>query len=141
MMGTAIARRRFLRRRQASYTRPLVFCCEVDGFTDNAVSVSVSLAKRLADVSLGMRSLRVEQCLNDVLRDLPDGVVVCDIDVLFNPVYKIDVLSVLLSAYRKHHFDLIWPGRYEDGELVYAEEGYPDNQSFDIAHYDLTCIY
>lgn len=118
-----------------------MFCCEVDGFTDNAVSVSVSLAKRLADLSPGMRSLRVEQCLNDVLRDLPDGVVIRNIDVLFNPAYKIDVLSVLLSAYRKHHFDLIWPGRYEDGELVYAEEGYPDYRSFDIARYDLTCIY
>lgn len=140
-MGSAIAVRRFLRRRQASYTRPLVYCCEVDGITDNAVSVSVSLAKRLAVISLGMRSLRVEQCLIDVLRDLPDGVVIRDIDVLFNPAYKIDVLSVLLSAYRKHHFDLIWPGQYVDGELVYAEEGYPDYRSFDIDRYDLTCIY
>ncbi len=84
-MGRAIASRRYLRRRQASYARPLVFCCELDDVTDNAISMNVAIARRLADVSPSMRSMRLESCLVSALTDLPEDVVIRDIDVLFNP--------------------------------------------------------
>ena len=140
-MGRAISERQFLRRRQTSYQRPLVFCCEPDGIADNVVSLNVPIAKRLSEISPSMRSIRLEQCFNAVLSALPDDVVIRDIDVLFNPEYQIDVLTLLVSAYRKHRFDIIWPGRYEDGQLVYAEEGFADHRTYDIENYDLTCIY
>ena len=137
----AIESRRYLRRRQASYARPLVFCCELDDVTDNAISMNVAIARRLADVSPSMRSMRLESCLVSALTDLPEDVVIRDIDVLFNPAYEVDVMALLCSAYRKHHFDLVWPGRFEDDQLLYAEEGCPDYRVFDIDRYDITCIY
>lgn len=140
-MGRAISGRRYLRRRQASYPRPLFFCCELDGITDDAISMNVAIARRLADISPSMRSMRLESCFVSALSDLPEGVVIRDIDVLFNPTYQVDVLALLVSAYRKHAFDLVWPGRFEDNELVYAEEGYPDYRAFDIDRYDVTCIF
>lgn len=140
-MGTAIQVRRYLRRRQASFARPLVFCCELDGITDDAISMNVSIAKRLEAVSPSMRSMRLESCLVAALADLPEDVVIRDIDVLFNPSYEVDVVALLCSAYRKHRFDLIWPGRYEDNQLTYAEEGCSDYRAFDIDRYDITCVY
>ena len=29
---------------------------------------------------------------------------------------------------------------FEDGKLVYAEEGYPDYKVYEIANYDITCV-
>ena len=85
--------------------------------------------------------MRLESCFVSALSGLPDGVVICDIDVLFNPAYKVDVVALLCSAYRKHHFDLVWPGRFEDSQLLYAVEGCQDYKAFDIDRYDITCIY
>lgn len=85
--------------------------------------------------------MRLESCFVSALSGLPDGVVICDIDVLFNPAYEVDVAALLCSAYRKHHFDLVWPGRYEGNQLLYGEEGCPDYKAFDIDRYDITCIY
>lgn len=140
-MGTALARRRFLRRNQTNLTRPLIYCCELSGITDDAIPMNVALARRLAEVSPSARSMRLESCFVSALSDLPEDVVIRDIDVLFNPAYEVDVLALLCSAYRKHHFDLIWPGRFEDYQLVYAAEGCADYRAFDIDRYDLTCIY
>lgn len=140
-MGRAIQGRWYLRRKQASYARPFFFCCELDGITDSAVSMNISIARRLQDVSPALRSMRLESCFVSALSDLHEGVVICDIDVLFNPAYEVDVVALLCSAYRKHHFDLVWPGRYEGNQLLYGEEGCPDYKAFDIDRYDITCIY
>lgn len=140
-MGRAVSKRHYLRGRKVGCTGPLVFCCELDDVTDNATSMNVTVARRLEDVSTTMRSMRLESCFVSALTDLPEDVVIRDIDVLFNPAYKVDVVALLCSAYRKHHFDLVWPGRFEDNQLVYAEEGYPDYKAFEIDRYDITCIY
>lgn len=103
--------------------------------------MNVAIARRLADISPTLRSIRLESCFVSALTDLPEGVVIRDIDVLFNPAYKVDVVALLCSAYRKHHFDLVWPGRFEDGQLLYAVEGCQDYKAFDIDRYDITCIY
>ena len=141
LMGSAIPCRRYLRRSKANYQRPLVFCRMLDGITDNAVSMNVAIAKRLASISPSSRSMRIEHCFISALCGLPDDVIIRDIDVLFNPAYEIDVVALLCSAYRKHKFDLVWPGRFEDNQLVYAEEGYPDYKVFNTDRYDITCIY
>ena len=66
-MGIKLARRRFLLNRQFNYTRPLVFCCQVDGATDEAVSLNVPLAEQLARIEPDARSRRLEGCLVDCL--------------------------------------------------------------------------
>ena len=87
-----------------------------------------------------MRSLQMEKCLVEVLKQFPENAVVKDVDVLFNPHYKVDVLKVLIAAYKQHPFSLIWPGTYKNGKLVYSEEGYPDYQVYEISDYDIICV-
>ena len=62
------------------------------------------------------------------------------IDVMFNPAYKIDVLKVLVSAYKQKPYSLVWPGIYSDGKLMYSEEGYPDYRVYEIQDYDIMCV-
>ena len=59
---------------------------------------------------------------------------------MFNPYYKVDVLKIMVDACKRKPFSIVWPGKYEDGKLFYAEEGYPDFKVFRVEEYDVTCI-
>ncbi len=103
-------------------------------------SVSKELAEGLLACKENRRSMKLEQIFNSVLDRYPDGVTIKDIDVLFNPDYKVDVLKILIAARKRKRYSVIWPGRFEDGKLIYAEEGYPDYKVYEIANYDITCV-
>ena len=103
-------------------------------------SVSKELAEGLLVCKENRRSMKLEQIFNSVLDRYPDGVTIKDIDVLFNPDYKVDVLKILIAARKRKRYCVIWPGRFEDGKLIYAEEGYPDYKVYEIANYDITCV-
>ena len=110
----------------------------------NNMNQPYSIGKELADELLACkpnrRSMKLEQIFNTVLDRYPDGVTIKDIDVMFNPEYKVDVLKILISARKRKRYSVIWPGRLEDGNLVYGEDGYPDYKVYKIADYDITCV-
>lgn len=83
--------------------------------------------------------MRFTACFKHVIAQYPDNVVIKDIDVMFNPSYQVDVLTVLTESRKAKNYSLVWPGRIEDGLLIYSEEGYPDYVKFKIADYDITC--
>ena len=70
------------------------------------------------------RSMKLEQIFSEVLDLYPDHVTIKDIDVMFNPEYRVDVLKILISARKRKRYSVIWPGRFENGKLIYGEEGY-----------------
>lgn len=103
-----------------------------------------SISKEMADGLLACvpkrRSMRMEDIFYSVIKKYPDGVIIKDIDVMFNPEYKIDVLKILISARKRKKYYVIWPGRIENGKLIYGEEGFPDYKEYDIADYDITFV-
>ena len=103
-------------------------------------SVSKPLAEALLACKPNRRSMKLEQIFNNILDTLPDGVVIKDIDVLFNPDYKVDVLKILIASRKRKRYSVIWPGRCEDGKLIYSEEGFPDYKTYIIENYDITCV-
>lgn len=103
-------------------------------------SVSKEMADELLACKENRRSMKLEQIFNTVLDRYPDGVTIKDIDVMFNPEYKVDVLKILIAARKRKRYSVIWPGRLEDGKLIYSEEGYPDYKVYKIADYDITCV-
>lgn len=82
----------------------------------------------------------METIFNQIIDQLPDYSVIKDFDVMFNPEYKVDVLKVMTVTCKKKPFSVIWPGKYEDGKLFYAEAGYEDFRTFRIEEYDVICI-
>ena len=111
--------------------------------SDNLIqtfSINKKIASELFNIKPINRSMRLEQCFVTVLQNLPKQPIVKDIDVLFNPVYKVDVMKMLVSAYKKEHFSLVWPGNYADGKLTYSEEGYPDYRVYEINDYDIMYV-
>ena len=103
-------------------------------------SVSKPLAEALLACKPNRRSMKLEQIFNNILDTLPDGVVIKDIDVLFNPDYKVDVLKILIESRKRKRYSVIWPGGCEDGKLIYSEEGFPDYKTYNIENYDITCV-
>ena len=107
---------------------------------EEAGSVSRELAAGLMACGPNRRSRKLEQIFNGVLDHYPDGVMIKDIDVMFHPDYQVDVLKILIAAGKRKRYGVIWPGRYEDGALLYAEEGYPDYRVYRIGEYDIVCV-
>ncbi len=103
-------------------------------------SISKELADGLLACKSNRRSMKLEQIFNTVLDKYPDGVTIKDIDVMFHPEYKVDVLKILVSARKRKKYSVIWPGRFEDGKLVYGEEDYPDYKVYGIEDYDIAFV-
>lgn len=103
-------------------------------------SVSKPLAEALLAYKPNRRSIKLEQMFNNVLDTFPDGVVIRDIDVMFNPDYKVDVLKILMAARKRKKYSVIWPGKCENGKLIYGEEGFSDYKIYDVEDYDITCV-
>ena len=139
-MGIKISYKSYFADNQEQYFKPVIYCNPTDKEESQAVSLNVQLAEKLSKIKPQMRTMRIENCFNQILAVLPENTILKDYDVLFCPDYRIDVMKVLISACKKKPFQIIWPGKYEDGVLYYAEEGYKDFKTYSIEEYDITCV-
>ncbi|MDD6488464.1 MAG: BREX-3 system P-loop-containing protein BrxF [Clostridia bacterium] len=139
-MGNIIPAWKFSKNNISGLLKPIIYCCPYEGIADTAVSINLLLAKKLVECRLTRRTMRIETFFNQILSQLPDGAVIKDFDVMFNPKYKVDVLRIMTVACKKKPFSVIWPGKCEDGKLFYAEDGYLDFKVFNVEEYDVTCV-
>lgn len=124
---------------EAMISRLLVYLKKIKEIVEPQ-SISKEMADELMACKPERRSMKLELIFNKVLDRYPDGVTIKDIDVMFNPDYKVDVLKILIAARKRKRYSVIWPGQLEDGKLIYSEEGYPDYKVYQIADYDITCV-
>ena len=120
--------------------RLLVYCSAPSNIRDNAISINTKLAEKLIPMKPSRRTIRLERCFNEIIDSRPDRSVIKDIDVLFNPDYKIDVFKMLTASCKRKKFDLIWSGKLEDNSLIYSEEGFSDYHKYEIDCYDIVCV-
>ena len=140
-MGAILKAYQFERSEKSNLMKPIIFCSPPKEIVDSAVSLNIPLAKEMKKQgSVMMRTMRLESNLLMIIEGLGEYPVIKDFDVLFNPAYQTDVLKSLINVCKKKPFRVIWPGRYEDGKLYYAEEGYRDYKTYDVANYDVTVI-
>lgn len=139
-MGKVLQARSMPSSGYAGLMKPIIYCTVDAAIEAAAVSINLELAQKLAVLRPKRRTMRLEACFMEVLNSLPDDVVIKDFDVMFNPDYKVDVLRIMTVTCKKKPFSIIWPGKYEDGKLFYAEDGYPDFKAFSVEDYDVTCI-
>lgn len=139
-MGIIVSARKFSADNISGMLKPIIYCCPFEGVTDTAVSINLLLAEKLAGCKPSSRTMRIEGFFNQVLAQIPSGAVIKDFDVMFNPEYRVDVLRIMIVSCKKKSFSVVWPGKYEDGRLFYAENGYPDFKVFSVGEYDVTCV-
>ena len=136
-MGGIIEARKLTSRRELF--RLLIYV-KPDYVAANAFSVNKPLAEKLLSIKPSRRSMQLEKCFNEVVSDFPPGAVIKDIDVMFNPDYKVDVMRILIAATKLKPISVIWPGRCAEGKLYYSEESLPDYKVFEISDYDIYCV-
>lgn len=139
-MGVVIKARDLPAIERSGMARPVLYCRFDNALEEQAVPINVEMAKKLSAIKANRRTMRMEQCFQQVLGTLPDDVIIKDFDVMFNPDYAVDVLRIMCSAARTKSFRVLWPGKCEDGRLIYAEEGYRDYKVFEISKYDVTVV-
>ena len=123
-----------------SLLKPLIYCNPDDELMEMSISIEKIMTEKLLAFDSKYRRRHVTECFEAILADLPRDTTLRDIDVLFNPSYSIDVLEMMILACKRKNFNVIWPGRYEVGCLIYAEEGCKDYIKYRVADYDITCI-
>ena len=121
-----------LQRQKNTISRLLIYWTRIRELSSKPISVSKPLSEKLQDVSPRSRTMRLASCFQSVLAQYPDNVVIKDIDVMFNPVYQVDVLKILIEARKSKSYSVIWPGLYENGTLYYSEQGYLDYKTYEI---------
>ena len=138
LVGTVVEYRE-LQDRQAVY-RLLIYSRAPAEIASAAVSMNRPLAAELIRLPPARRTMRLERCFVKLLEALPDRPVIKDVDVLFHPEYRVDVMRLLVSAYQRRPYSLIWPGTYSEGRLIYAEESCRDYRVYEIKKYDVICV-
>ena len=139
-MGKIIHSRSVSGSEYAGLLKPIIYCCPEEDVIDSAIPINHTLAEKLSALRPKQRTMRLSVCFEEILNTLLDNAVIKDFDVMFNPEYKVDVLKILVDACKRKPFRIIWPGKYEDGKLFYAEDGYQDFKVFSVEEYDVTCI-
>lgn len=139
-MGRIVQYRLLQSENQMGLMRPVVYCDEKYCKDLQPVILNEKLASLLIEIELERRTRWLERCFQEVLVDVPEKSYIRDFDILFNPVYKIDVLQLLIVANRHKAFSILWPGTVTDRKLIYAEDGYADYKEYDIEQYDITCV-
>lgn len=123
-----------------SLLKPLIYCNPDAELVKNSISIEERMIDKLLAFDPKHRRRHVVKCFDAILVELPSDTILRDVDVLFNPSYSIDVLKMMILACKTRKFNVIWPGSFEDGHLIYAEEGFKDYVEYRIADYDITCI-
>ena len=79
-------------------------------------------------VSVGQRLTQAQEMpsISDLLDDISGSTLLLDIDVLFAPAFKVDVLSQICHMVRGRSLVVLWPGRIQGGRLSYSSPGRDD---------------
>ena len=137
-MGSVISPRQLAT--QKNMYRLVIYTGEAYNGLSDVVSINKRLSEELRRLKPTRRTMQLEKCFNKILDSLPEKVVIKDIDVMFNPAYRVDVIRILVEANKRHPFSLIWSGRYNDNRLLYSEEELADYKAYEISDYDIVCV-
>jgi hypothetical protein len=67
-------------------------------------------------------------------------IIIDNIDMLFNPEYNLNILGLFIQLARNRNLIIIWPGKYDSGNLTYAFKEYVDYRRYLVKNYDIICL-
>lgn len=105
--------------------RPALIDCVVDGAVELAEAMSV-VTDRSISVGLAFADSDGPFSPTALLDGLDGSTLLLDIDVLFSPQLRIDVLSQLRRTAQRGPLVVAWPGRISAGRLLYSRPGRAD---------------
>lgn len=113
----------------------LIFLCNFDlpieswfeGHSNiEVVNLNLFLSERLLGTSKNTYPLLVEELLQERMNDSQRIYLLNYIDILFDPLLKTNPIRLLENLSKRNKIIAVWPGRYIDEKLIYAESGHPE---------------
>ncbi|MCB2286903.1 BREX-3 system P-loop-containing protein BrxF [Clostridium algidicarnis] len=109
------------------------------GFSE--ISLGITLADKLMRHPIEKRSeILLREMDKLLLKSSHKGILVEDIDILFNPEYQFDVLKYFTNVARVKNIVVVWSGIITNDYLQYSEDGYLDYKRYLIKNYDIICV-
>ncbi|WP_195245442.1 BREX-3 system P-loop-containing protein BrxF [Clostridium celatum] len=105
------------------------------------ISLGESLSKKLIKNDKVIRNRKVKLELdNIILNNDNTSLVVDNIDILFNPEYKLNILKYFENVSKKKKIILVWPGNLDKNELVYSKLEFNDYKRYKIKDYNFILL-
>ena len=126
----------------------VVICMKYDEFLKYKEIKDLSIINLGLDLSLVLKEHPVESRNSKVIDELnnifaraqTEHILVKNLDILFNPEYKLNVLKYFINLSRNRQIFLEWPGKLKNRELEYSEINYSDYQKYNIDNYKIALI-
>lgn len=126
--------------------KAIILCKSHNEFRDDfkdfrEISLGIELSDKLVRYPMEMRKQILLEKMDDLLLiSSHKKILVKDIDILFNPEYKFDILRYFTNVARIKNIVVVWSGILINGYLQYSENGYLDYKRYLIKNYDVICI-
>ena len=105
------------------------------------IALGELLSGELMKIDKEERNIIIEDKLEEILSfEKIDKLFITDIDILFNPNYRLDIIKLFVQLSRNKRFIIQWPGYFSSGYLVYSEPEYEDYKRYEIKEYNLICL-
>lgn len=138
-MGVAVSYKEFDQNKFFTGRNTVIFCNKlIMNFNDFHV---VSLGKELASSLIrypecDRANIIISELDKILLRSKYERILIKDIDILFNPSYKLNVLKYFCNLGRKKIIIVFWNGKIKDDYIQYGEIGYRDYNKYLIKDYN-----
>lgn len=105
------------------------------------LNLGQTLSRELIQVEKDLRDTEVENVTKRIFsQTYSNRIIATDIDILFNPSYKLDVIKLFIQLSRNKTVIVQWPGKIDSNYLIYSEPQYDDYKKYDIKDYNIICL-
>lgn len=125
---------------------PLISCASLSTtisiFSDyEQVALGEQLSAVLKESLPQKRLYLIESEIENILSNINNNnILVMNIDILFNPDYKLDIIKLFIKLSRNRNLVVQWPGELSSGHLIYSKPEYIDYKRYSIKDYDVVCL-
>lgn len=105
------------------------------------INLGLDLSRGLKEYPMKYRNSKVLDELTNILAKVQaEYVLVKNLDILFNPEYKLNILNYFINLSRNRLIFIEWPGQLKGKFLEYADINSPDYQRYNIDDYKIVVV-
>lgn len=121
---------------------PIVELCEIYNLKEiEMVNLGLVLSSALKEIPIDKRYNSVQNEMDRIWGKLKSStLMVVNIDILFNPSYKLNVLKYFINLARTRMVLVQWPGEIKGNVLQYSQTNAADYVRYDLQDYGIACI-
>lgn len=99
------------------------------------------LSSELIKIDQNRRNIEVGKVIEHIFSKInASEIIVANIDILFNPSYRLDIIKLFIQLSRNKTVIVQWSGKLDSNNLIYSEPKYEDYKKYEINNYNIICL-